>query len=193
MYMERSLKMLDRLCGREALCNVVIVPTFAGDAIAEAAEAALFGQDCIQDLLRGGARYYRHYNTSQSAVAIIRNIVGNTPTTLQIQNELVGGRKEVSETEAGAMLTLGDGRKGYQLKFPDVGEKNTNDKDSQEGSSREARWKALNWREDKSEFNPRFTPITSETPSALDKMRNKLGSQRIPIACGRLADAGSKS
>jgi len=51
-----------------------------------------------------GAQLLRHENTTESAHSIIRQVMKNHPVALQIQQELVDQRKEISETAAGIEL-----------------------------------------------------------------------------------------
>lgn len=47
----------------------------------------------------------RHYNTTESAHSILRTLLANHPLPLQIQQELVTEKKDLSQTAAGAELS----------------------------------------------------------------------------------------
>lgn len=100
--------MFRKLCGDDALKNVVIVTNMWGQVNLEVGsqrEAELMKEDdFFKPVLDKGARMARHENTASSAEKIIRLILGNHPLPLRIQEELVRDQKIISETSAGEEL-----------------------------------------------------------------------------------------
>ncbi|KAF9004032.1 P-loop containing nucleoside triphosphate hydrolase protein [Cyathus striatus] len=104
----RNFKMFRQLCGESSLKNVVIATNMWGEVskeVGEAREAELISQDMFfKPVLDKGAQMARNDNTLQSAQAILQQIIGNLPMSLQIQRELVDQKKELSQTAAGVEL-----------------------------------------------------------------------------------------
>jgi hypothetical protein len=106
----RTIRMFRKLCGDDALKNVVIVTSMWGDSESErevgaAREAELASDEEFFKLaLDKGARLLRHYNNASSAQAILRSVIINQPRVLQIQDELVTQKKDLSRTAAGEEL-----------------------------------------------------------------------------------------
>jgi seryl-tRNA synthetase len=104
----RNFGMFRKLCGDDALQNVVIVTNMWGEVTAEVGnqrEAELMSEDdFFKPVLEKGARMARHKDTVLSAEKIIRLILGNHPLPLRIQEELVKEHKNISETGAGEEL-----------------------------------------------------------------------------------------
>lgn len=100
--------MFRKLCGDDALKNVVIVTNMWGQVNLEVGnqrEAELMREDdFFKPVLDKGARTARHENIVLSAQKIIRLILGNHPVPLRIQEELVREQKIISETSAGEEL-----------------------------------------------------------------------------------------
>lgn len=100
--------MFRKLCGDNALQNVVIVTNMWGEVDVEVGnrrEAELMSDDAFfKPVLDKGARMARHENTTLTAAEIIRLILGNHPLPLLIQEELVEKNKTISETSAGEEL-----------------------------------------------------------------------------------------
>ena len=95
--------MFRELCGDAALKNVVLVTNMWGEvsrAIGEAREHEL-SDKFFKPALDKGAQMVRHHNTVQSAHNVIRRILANHPTALQIQRELVDEHKGITDTAAG--------------------------------------------------------------------------------------------
>jgi len=105
----RNFRMFRKLCGEDSLRSVVIATTMWDQAemsIGEDREQELASKDTFfKPALEKGARLARHNNTLESAQAIIRYIIQQSPSsvTLQIQEELGRGLC-ISETQAGKEL-----------------------------------------------------------------------------------------
>lgn len=104
----KNFSMFRKLCGDNALQNVVIVTNMWGEvdpSVGDAREAELIGEDIFfKPVLDKGAQMARHQNTVPSAETIIRLILGNHPVPLRIQEELVDEQMDISETGAGEEL-----------------------------------------------------------------------------------------
>ena len=99
--------MFHELCGDAALKNVVLVTNMWGQVsrdVGEARESEL-SSNFFKPVLDEGARMVRHNNTVRSAHDIIRKIIANTPTVLQIQQELVKEHKDIASTAAGEVIS----------------------------------------------------------------------------------------
>jgi len=95
--------MFRQLCGDSTLKNVILVTNMWGDVstgVGEARERELV-EEFFKPVLDKGAQLARHHNTVKSAHDIIRCIMKNQPTALQIQRELVDEHKDISDTAAG--------------------------------------------------------------------------------------------
>jgi DNA repair exonuclease SbcCD ATPase subunit len=104
----KNFGMFRKLCGDNALQNVVIVTNMWGEVTANtgnAREAELMREDVFfRPVLEKGAQMARHENTVRSAGSIIRRILNNHPLPLRIQEELVDQHMDISETDAGEEL-----------------------------------------------------------------------------------------
>jgi hypothetical protein len=104
----QNFTMFRKLCGDNALQNVVIVTNMWGDvnpSIGIAREAQLMREDIFfKPVLDKGAQVARHDNTPPSAKQIIRLLLDNHPLPLRIQEELVDEGKDIIETGAGEEL-----------------------------------------------------------------------------------------
>jgi hypothetical protein len=104
----RNFGMFRKLCGDNALQNVVITTNMWGQVelqVGEDREAELMGEDdFFKPVLDKGARTERHNNTVESAKRIIRSILDKNPLPLRIQKELVDEHKALNETAAGEEL-----------------------------------------------------------------------------------------
>ncbi|KAL0057012.1 hypothetical protein AAF712_016367 [Marasmius tenuissimus] len=104
----RNFRMFRELCGEDSLKNVVIVtnrweevPKDVGDA----REEELRMKDIFfKPALDKSARMVRHRNTYESASAIMKSLMGNTPLPLLIQEEMVTQGKHLLETAAGEVV-----------------------------------------------------------------------------------------
>ncbi|OCH84041.1 hypothetical protein OBBRIDRAFT_808536 [Obba rivulosa] len=104
----RNFSMFRKLCGDKTLGNVVIVTSWwqkTDRATAERREEELRSRDeLFKPVIEKGARMMRHDDTYQSAEAILRSLVNQTPQATQIQVELVDQRKDISQTSAAVEL-----------------------------------------------------------------------------------------
>ena len=104
----KNFNMFKKLCGENALKNVVIVTNMWGEVdsqVGNAREAELAREDIFfRPVLQRGSRMVRHDNTVASAERAIRLILENHPLPLRIQEELVNEHKDISETGAGEEL-----------------------------------------------------------------------------------------
>jgi len=103
-----NFKIFQKLCGRGALRNVVIVTNMWGQVdlqIGEAREDELMREDTFfKSVFDKGARIARNENTTASAQNIIRLVLDNHPKPLRIQRELVDHHKDISATSASEEL-----------------------------------------------------------------------------------------
>jgi hypothetical protein len=60
--------------------------------------------DCWKSLKDNGSTVVRFDGTRQSALTLIRLVIGNTPQPLQIQMEMVDPHKNVNDTAAGRFI-----------------------------------------------------------------------------------------
>lgn len=105
----RNIRMLRKLCGDDALRNVVIVTTMWARTSEEEGHRreqqlrtdSLF----FKELLEQGAQMKRHYNTSSTAQEILQLILPNPTVILRIQREIVDEHKSLLHTAAGADLS----------------------------------------------------------------------------------------
>ena len=99
----RYFKMFCDLWGDTTMMNVALVTNMWGDVSPEDGEARE-NELCtrfFKPALDEGAQMARHHNTVESAHGIIRRIMMNHPGALQIQQELVDERKDITDTVAG--------------------------------------------------------------------------------------------
>ena len=102
----RNFEMFRQLCGDDSLKNVVLVTNMWGKVIREVGEAREkeLTTTFFKHVLEQGAQLARHHNTIESAHDIIRLIMKNSPTPLQIQRELVDEGRDVINTSAGETI-----------------------------------------------------------------------------------------
>ena len=104
----KNFTMFRKLCGENALKNVVIVTNMWGDVqpeIGEARETELKQDNMFfKPVLNRGARITRHDNTRFSAERILGLFLDNRPLPLRIQEELVDEAKDIARTDAGEEL-----------------------------------------------------------------------------------------
>ena len=100
--------MFRRLCGDEAIRNVVVVTNMWGEVnpwVGEKRETELKEDDMFfKPILDNGGKIVRHDNTFSSAEWIIRLFLDHHPLPLRIQEELVDQCKDISQTGAGEEL-----------------------------------------------------------------------------------------
>ena len=130
--------MLMELCGEEALKNVALVTNMWGGVTPQVGESR---EQELKDNYFGvaiekGARLCRHYNTPESARAILREILKSQPVVLKIQRELVDEAKGIRQTGAGAELDreihMGVGKHRAELKTLEMGIQGTMAKKDEE-------------------------------------------------------------
>ncbi|EKM53858.1 uncharacterized protein PHACADRAFT_98220, partial [Phanerochaete carnosa HHB-10118-sp] len=104
----RNFGMFRSLCGETTLKNVIIVTNMwseVGEQKGAARERELAADNALfKPVIDKGARMMRHYNTAESAQAILRVLVENQPLALQIQREIVDQRKTLEQTTANEEL-----------------------------------------------------------------------------------------
>ncbi|KAM6490515.1 P-loop containing nucleoside triphosphate hydrolase protein [Amanita muscaria] len=101
----RNFKMFRELCGDDSLKNVLIVTNMWGEVDLQVGYELSSKDIFFKPALDKGAQSLRHNNTIESAHNIVRQVMRNPPVTLQIQEELVDQKKDISETAAGIELT----------------------------------------------------------------------------------------
>jgi len=104
----RNFKMFRKLCGKDAMKNVLILTNMWGNVRledGEAREAELMSQDMFfKPVLDKGGQHCRHYNTLESARHVLRCVIRNHPMALRIQEQLVDEKMELVQTDAGETL-----------------------------------------------------------------------------------------
>ena len=102
----RNLRMFSRLCGPDAMKNVVILTTRWDETrrdVAEKTETDLRNGH-FKEFVNNGAKVLRHDNTVASARNVISSILDLPPIAeIKVVNEIVGGRS-LAETDAGREL-----------------------------------------------------------------------------------------
>jgi hypothetical protein len=123
---KRNFGIFHELCGDETLKNAILVTNMWGEVspdVGEAREQELVGE-FLKPALDKGAQIARHHNTVESAHDIIRRIMKNRPLALQIQRELVGEGKNITDTAAGRAVNkeLNELSERQQVEFEAVQE-----------------------------------------------------------------------
>lgn len=107
----RNLRMFRKLCGEDALENVVVVTT-RWDDVPENDRETMENREnelmktpgkFFQPLIAAGGQFLRHDNAEGSARRIVETFLKNHPIALQIQIEMRDG-KTLEETAAGSEL-----------------------------------------------------------------------------------------
>jgi hypothetical protein len=103
-----NLEMFQELCGIDSLRNVVLASTMwdlVPQQVGEAREAELASKpEFWGNMLAHGSRIERHNRSRESALAIIRSLIGNQPAVLHIQDELVNQGLNLDDTGCGKTL-----------------------------------------------------------------------------------------
>jgi DNA repair exonuclease SbcCD ATPase subunit len=107
----RNLKLFKKLCGDDALKNVVVVTTRWDEIPGNNREAMGRREEQLmktkgmffEPLIAAGGRFLRHDNTFGSACRIMNQLLDNDPIAVRIQVEMRDGKK-VEDTMAGAEL-----------------------------------------------------------------------------------------
>jgi hypothetical protein len=102
----KNLTMFRKLCGDDALENVILVTTKWGDnePSVEVRREQQLSDTFWKDMITKGSKMARFMNTHESAWAIVDQIRTKIPVTALIQQELVELQKILPETEAGRTL-----------------------------------------------------------------------------------------
>ncbi|KAI0696924.1 P-loop containing nucleoside triphosphate hydrolase protein [Cytidiella melzeri] len=104
----RNLQAYQELCGTAALANSVIATTMwsrIDPKLGANYEQELSSKEkFFKPAVDYGAKFLRHVDTEESAHDIIRELLGDEPKPLRIQQELVDEKKKVFETAAGEAL-----------------------------------------------------------------------------------------
>lgn len=106
---KKNLLMFKKLCGNEALQQVVLTTTM-WDKVphreAEDREKQLVNTpEYWGFMVSKGSTVYRHNNTVESAIRIIEKLArGSCTVTLDIQNQMVNQKQDLSQTAAGREL-----------------------------------------------------------------------------------------
>ncbi|KDR67886.1 hypothetical protein GALMADRAFT_272969 [Galerina marginata CBS 339.88] len=114
---KRNFRMFDKFCGAEALKNAVIVTTrwdCIDPVVGEKREKELREKDgFFKQLLDGGATMMRHYNTQDSARAILARLIDNDPIDPDFVKEV---NKDVPIGATGAGSVVGEGLEAFVQK-----------------------------------------------------------------------------
>jgi hypothetical protein len=100
--------MFRRLCGKDALRNVLLVTTMWDrvhpDEGSRREEQLRTAQSFWAGMIQRGSRILRHTGDEDSALRIVRALLPQDKVTLQIQRELVDEGKTLADTAAGAFV-----------------------------------------------------------------------------------------
>ncbi|KAG6884075.1 hypothetical protein C0993_001631 [Termitomyces sp. T159_Od127] len=106
----KNLDMFTRLCGPEAIRNVILVTTKwdelagAGEGVGRLREAQLKAEHW-RHMIEMGSRVYRFDGTQRAARRVVNYVLARRPVdAVQIQTELVQVGEMLAETEAGRAL-----------------------------------------------------------------------------------------
>ena len=105
----RRLRLFKMICGPDAFSHVIIVTTMWSDLSnktmgEERVRERINKRDFWNDMIDKGAQVAPHDNTKQSAINIVRQLVGKTPVPLQMQTELEKGNGTLLSTSVGKQL-----------------------------------------------------------------------------------------
>ena len=110
----KNLRLFRRLCGKDALSNVLLVTTFWNQVTPEdgsARERELISRpEFWKEMIDRGSRVFRYSKGRGSALEILDAILDRDKVTLQLQRELVDEHKTLADTAAGE-LVLGELKK----------------------------------------------------------------------------------
>ncbi|KAG6913487.1 hypothetical protein DXG01_006489 [Tephrocybe rancida] len=102
-----KLDMFSKLCGTSATKNIVLATTKWSDVREDDGRRRerLLEHHHWKDMLDSGSVMFRYNGTQDSAQTIINQILAQEPlNAVQIQEEMIDGKKVVAETEAGRSL-----------------------------------------------------------------------------------------
>lgn len=104
----KNFNMFCKLCGEDALPNVVLLTSMWGEVTPErgaARERELATDDLLfKPALDSGANMLRYGDSVESARSIISSIMNNSPRALRIQEQLVDAQTDIADTDAGQHL-----------------------------------------------------------------------------------------
>ena len=121
----KYVKIFQRLCGPDALPNVLLTTTQwsnVDQAQGEKREGELRGGDFWGGLITGGATVARFMGTRESGLELIHKLMGNTPKPLDIQDQMIEKNMAIAETEAGKFMNgeLASLHKKYQKELGEI-------------------------------------------------------------------------
>lgn len=103
-----SFRLFSKICGDNPMRVVSIVTTMweavTGEMGARREQELASNSVFFKDAIDKGARMVRHYNNQESARQVVMQLLGNNPTALRMQVELVEDRLDVKSTAAGKEL-----------------------------------------------------------------------------------------
>ena len=103
----KYVKMFQKLCGPNALKNVLLTTTRWSDvtqAQGESREAELQGGDFWGGLITEGASVARFMGARESGLELIDKLIGNKPIPLDIQDQMVEKEMDMAQTNAGKFM-----------------------------------------------------------------------------------------
>lgn len=186
----RNFEMFRQLCGDDSLKNVVLVTNMWGKVIREVGEAREkeLTTTFFKHVLEQGAQLARHHNTIESAHDIIRLIMKNSPTPLQIQRELVDEGRDVINTSAGETINkeLNEQMKKHQAEMKAVQEEMLqalNDKDEEtrkelEGETRKLQAQMDKMKADSDNMASKYLEQKQKTDDAMKELQEKAERER---------------
>ncbi|KAL4062284.1 hypothetical protein V8B97DRAFT_2026873 [Scleroderma yunnanense] len=178
---KRNIRIFQKLCGQDSLKNVVIVTTMWDKVTPEEGlqreQELMLSDNLFKPLLDGGAVMTRHDGTQQSAHDVIKHLFKLESTVPQIVRELVIGRRNLLDTEAGMEL---------QKEVRDVLQRHQQDLQRLEDEIREA----IQQRDKRTEIEVVLDRRKVEGDIAklhgeLKKLENSTGTMDIRCAVGR--------
>ena len=102
----QNLRIFERLCGRDALQNVILTTTM-WDTVD--AETGLRREEELRSgywkgMINQGSKTFRYRNTRDSAWDILDSVIGHRRLAVLLQKELVDMERQLRETHAGQTL-----------------------------------------------------------------------------------------
>ncbi|ETS75752.1 hypothetical protein PFICI_12696 [Pestalotiopsis fici W106-1] len=140
----RNLFMFKKLCGQNAIKNIILVTTMWEDVKPEAGQQRenelRTTPQYWGEMIAKGASMVRHQNNHNSARSIIQTLLNKTTkTTLAIQREMVDEKKELQDTSAGRELDgiLNQQREHFLRQIEDLKRDMTEAREMQDRESQE--------------------------------------------------------
>ncbi|KDQ07708.1 hypothetical protein BOTBODRAFT_166765 [Botryobasidium botryosum FD-172 SS1] len=181
----RTFRMFRQLCGNGTMSNAAIVTNHwesVDEAVGRAREQELASQSIFFKLaFDGGARSYRHYNTVESAHNIIRQLLGNLPKPLLIQEQIVDQHMSLADTDAGTELS----REMLQ-QIENHKEEGRILKEQMEEAIRNKDEQMKRWIEEQSKMMERETARLRDEIARLRSCRGRRGLRRVFCEVGRI-------